>query len=183
MKRESIHVRPAKGDDIPAIGRIVVRSWQHTFDGLVSVDYLGAMSDDHQRQRHERMFSFESVVYRGAATEGGDVVGFCSGGPSRLAGYAAQNEIYAIYLMPGYERKGIGRRLFEHVATELAASGRRGLILTALSANPNRSFYESMGGVEAAAENLQLGSKAYPQVAFVWEEVPVARKTAPGTTG
>jgi len=77
--------------------------------------------------------------------------------------------------MPGHEHKGIGRRLFEDVATDLAASGRRGLFLTALSVNPNRPFYRKLGGVEAEAESLQLGNEIYPQVAFVWDEIPVRR--------
>lgn len=72
------------------------------------------------------MFSYPTVVYYVSVTGDGHVVGFCSGGPSRRPAYTAQNKIYAIYLMPSYERRGIGRRLFQHVATELAASGRKG---------------------------------------------------------
>jgi L-amino acid N-acyltransferase YncA len=72
------------------------------------------MSDDHQCRRHERMFAIQGVVYYVAVTNDGDVIGFCSGGPSRRPAYAAQSEIYAIYLMTGFEQRGIGRRLFEH---------------------------------------------------------------------
>lgn len=102
------------------------RSWQHTFDGLVSAQFLNSMSDDHQRRRHERMFPIQGVVYYVAVTNDGDVIGFCSGGPSRRPAYAAQSEIYAIYLMPGFERRGIGRRLFENVVADIAASGQKG---------------------------------------------------------
>lgn len=84
------------------------------------------MSDDHQRRRHERMFPIQGVVYYVAVTNDGDVIGFCSGGPSRRPAYAAQSEIYAIYLMPGFERRGIGRRLFENVVADIAASGQKG---------------------------------------------------------
>lgn len=173
MKPEPIQTRRTQAEDLPAIGRIVVRSWQHTFRGLVSDDFLNEMSDDHQRQRHERMISSPSVVYYVAVTDDGDIVGFCSGGPSRCPAYTAENEIYAIYLMPGYERRGIGRRLFQHLAAELAASGRKGLFLTVLSANPNRSFYESLGGIEAEAQSLPLATGSYPQIAFLWEDIPV----------
>lgn len=172
MKTKDVQTRPARAEDMPAIGRIVVQSWRHTFDGLVSAEFLDAMSDDHQRQRHERMFSQRSVIYRVAVADEGDVIGFCSGGPSRRSVYSAQNEIYAIFLLPGCEHQGIGRRLFESVAAELAATGRKGLFLTALAINPHRSFYEKLGGVEAEAESLQLGAEIYPQIAFFWEEVP-----------
>jgi L-amino acid N-acyltransferase YncA len=172
MKHDSFHIRPARAEDIPEIGRIVVRSWQHTFDGLVSAEFLNSMSDDHQRRRHERMFAIQGVVYYVAATNDGDVIGFCSGGPSRRPAYAAQSEIYAIYLMPGFEQRGIGRRLFEHVVSDIAATGRKGLFLTALSVNPNRSFYTKLGGIETEAESLQLGNEICPQIAFVWDDLP-----------
>ena len=137
MRHDSFKVRPAEAEDIPEIGRIVVRSWQHTFDGLVSAE-----------------------------------IGFCSGGPSRRSTYPAESEVYAIYLMPGFERRGIGGRLFQNVVVDIAASGRKGLFLTALSVNPNRSFYTNLGGVEAEAESLQLGNEIYPQIAFVWDDLP-----------
>jgi L-amino acid N-acyltransferase YncA len=174
MKHDSFHIRPARAEDIPEIGRIVVRSWQRTFDGLVSAEFLNSMSDDHQRRRHERMFAIQGVVYYVAATNDGDVVGFCSGGPSRRPAYAAQSEIYAIYLMPGFERRGIGRRLFENVVADIAASGRKGLFLTALSVNPNRPFYTKLGGIETEAESLQLGDEICPQIAFVWDDLPTS---------
>jgi L-amino acid N-acyltransferase YncA len=172
MRHDSFHIRPAGAEDIPEIGRIVVRSWQHTFGGLVSAEFLDSMSDDHQCRRHERMFAIQEVVYYVAVTNDGNVIGFCSGGPSRRPGYAAQSEIYAIYLMPGFEQRGIGRRLFEHVVSDIAATGRKGLFLTALSANPNRSFYTKLGGIETEAESLQLGNEVCPQIAFVWDVLP-----------
>ncbi|WEX86444.1 GNAT family N-acetyltransferase [Sinorhizobium garamanticum] len=171
MAQIGIEIRPAQSGDIAAIGEIVVLSWRHTFDRLISRQFLRSMSEQHQANRHARMFSTANVVYRVAITEGAGVVGFASGGPSRHSGFLAENELYAIYLKPGFERRGIGRDLFRGVADELMASRRNGLFLTALSVNPNRHFYRAMGGREVEAPSIELGNELYTQVAFVWDDM------------
>ncbi|MCS0460676.1 GNAT family N-acetyltransferase [Rhizobium favelukesii] len=85
------------------------------------------------------MLSTPGAVYRVATTEDGGVIGCASGGPSR-SGYFAENELYAIYLMPGFERRGIGRRLFGSVVRALIASGRKQICLqSSITAVPSRS--------------------------------------------
>ena len=154
-----------------AIGEIVARSWQHTFSGLVSHEFLASMSADHQAARHTRTFSKTGVIYRVATVPGSGIAGFASGGPSRQARFLEKAELYAIYLRPGYERRGIGRALFETVATNLRQSS-NGFYLTALAVSPNLKSYQSMGGREVNAPDIQLGSEIYPQIGFVWDGSP-----------
>ncbi len=157
-----------------AIGEIVVRSWQHTFSGLLPPEFLMSMSKDHQARRHEKTYSLQGMSYQVAVAENGQVIGFASGGPARDTSFGVGSELYAIYLRPDYERRRIGRRLFEAILTDMAASGRNGLYLTALAANRNRAFYSKLGGIEIAAPKIQLGDTAYEQVAYVWRDLPRA---------
>ncbi len=96
------------------------------------------------------------------------VAGFASWGPGRDPGFSVPCELYAIYLRPGYERRGIGRRLFESVLSDVTSAESPGLYLTALAINPCRAFYRRLGGAEIPAPSIRLGSGLYDQVGFLW---------------
>ncbi|WP_158527161.1 GNAT family N-acetyltransferase [Sinorhizobium meliloti] len=169
MATERFKIRAALSSDMVAIGEIVVQSWRHTFDGLVAPEILASLSAEQQATRHTRTFSKPETIYRVATVKGAGTIGFASGGPSRNAEVFDGAELYAIYLRPQFERRGIGRALFEAVATELMETSSKGFYLTALSVNPNRQFYQLMGGREVNAPDIQLGSEFYSQVGFVWK--------------
>lgn len=173
MAKDGFKIRAALSSDMAAIGEIVALSWRHTFAGLVSPEFLASLSASNQAARHTRTFSKPESVYRVATVEGSGTIGFASGGPSRQAEVFDGAELYAIYLRPEFERLGIGRALFEAVARELIKISPEGFYLTALSVNPNRRFYQLMGGREVNAPDIQLGSEFYSQVGFVWNDLPV----------
>lgn len=176
MSGTSIRIRPARFEDMAAVGEVVVQSWQHTFKGLLPQVFLSSLTRDAQQHRHEQSFAHSGVHYR-VAENANEVVGFASGGPGRDPEFTVQNELYAIYLMPGFERQGIGRRLFHSVTLGLARSERDGLYVTVLAVNPNRVFYARLGGAEMDGPSLQLGNHHYPQVVFWWEKLPAIANT------
>lgn len=77
-----------------------------------------------------------------------------------------------LHVRPGYQRKGIGRRLWEkceEIAVGLLAPGIR---VVSLSANVNaNAFYKAMGCADVGEETLTIGSKVYPMIRF---EKPLA---------
>lgn len=121
-----IGIRPAAADDLPDIGRVVVDCWRSTFAGLLPTEFLESMSADHQERRHRRYFGRAGVNYHVACDESGGVVGFANGGPSRDTGFPHEGELYALYLLPAYQRRGIGTSLFSRVAGDLERAGCRG---------------------------------------------------------
>ena len=157
-----------------AIGEIVAQSWQHTFQGLLPQDFLSSLTPEAQQSRHERNFSRDGVHYH-TAVDGNDVIGFASWGPRRDPSFAAPYELYAIYLRPGFERQGIGRRLLDRVISDVASSDPPDLYLTVLSVNPNREFYVRLGGTEVDAPSIQLGGISHEQIAFLWSCLPAAK--------
>ncbi len=174
MASEQVRIRAARSEDVAAIGEIVVASWRHTFDGILPRDFLMSMSRRHQERRHSRTLSLDFVHYVVAVTNDGEVIGFASGGPGRDPDLVPRNELYAIYVKPGFERRGIGRRLFASIMAALATSKQKGFYLMALAVNPNHSFYAKLGGVETDAPRIRLGRDTYEQVAFIWDDLPAA---------
>lgn len=169
----AIGIRLATVEDLPDIARVVVNCWRSTFSGLLASDFLESMSVDHQERRHRRYFGRADVRYHVAFNERDDVVGFANGGPSRHTGFTHDGEIYALYLLPAYQRQGIGTSLFSRVAGDLEGAGCKGVLTFALTCNPNRGFDHRLGARQAAAEPIMLGGTEIGQVAYLWDDTSV----------
>ncbi|HEU0028586.1 MAG TPA: GNAT family N-acetyltransferase [Ktedonobacterales bacterium] len=113
------------------------------------------------------------------------VIGFASGGKAGpLAGGAApepyDGELYAIYLTPGAERRGIGSRLAHAIASQLAADGLRSLLVWALAENPSRRYYEALGGTLVFEQETVISGQALPEVGYGWPDIQtLIERTAP----
>src|SRR3979409_2597882 len=97
-------VRPARLDDAAGIARVSVASWRSTYPGMVPQGFLDSMDEVafaarwSDRLRHEGS-SRTSFV----AEEGGQVVGFATGGAEREGDSHYQGELYAIYLLDEWQ--------------------------------------------------------------------------------
>lgn len=153
----------ARVEDAEGIARIHVASWRATYRGIVSDVTLDALSLDalsvEQRATHWREGlralaadpSPRQAACYVAVDSNGDMLGFARGGRVRplasgVAPLPYDGELYAIYLAPGVQRRGIGSLLAHAVARHLAADGLRSLLVWALARNPSRRFYEALGG-------------------------------------
>ncbi len=100
----------------------------------------------------------------------GAICGFASGGPLRKPISFYDGELYAIYIDPAMTRHGIGRALFDDIAAQLAAEHISHLIVWTLRDNPSTGFYERIGGIPVAEEQLQIGGKSLASVAYGWPD-------------
>lgn len=176
-------VRAARVEDAAEIANINVASWRNAYRGIVSDEALAALDvDELTALRRQRLMDRERGV--GAPLACGFVVvddadhvrGYVfAGAPHLLANGEApepfESEVYAIYLAPGYERRGLGARLLAAATTHLHANGARSTIIWALERNPNRGFYEALGGVVAYEQFVTIGGQALPEVGFGWEDL------------
>lgn len=131
-----------------AIGLVHVRSWQVTYRGSFPQEFLDRL-DPVQRGDRWRQFleqgpgDSESVL---VADVGRSVVGFANLGPSRDEHANGVGELRAIYLLPEYWGKGVGRDLMTAVLGTLADLGFEQATLWVLDRNTRaRRFYEAAG--------------------------------------
>ncbi|MFT4183789.1 MAG: GNAT family N-acetyltransferase [Rhizobium sp.] len=179
----AIGIREAVVEDLPDIARVVVDCWRSTFADLLPTEFLEGMSADHQERRHRRYFGRAGVTYHVACGDNDRVVGFANGGPSRDTGFPHEGELYALYLLAAYQRRGIGTSLFSRVAVNLEGAGCKGMLTFALAANPNRVFYERLGGRQATAEPITLGGMEVAQMAYLWDDVSALMRDLRCLTG
>lgn len=143
-------IRPADIDDAKAIATISVRSWQHAYADILPADGLANLSIEDRQQQWAGWLQAEGSPMQTLVAEiDGDVVGFCSWGPSTDEDESDDPTImmlYSIYLLPDSKHKGIGAALLEAAEVEMIADGAHIGSLHVLEQNTaTRDFYERHG--------------------------------------
>lgn len=134
-------IRPARLADAAGIARVHVASWRMAYRGVIADATLDSLSESKRAAMWaERLKTLavdpalrEESLFVASDTDD-DVVGFARGGRARplsSGDLPAQydGELYEIYMGPGFERRGVGRRLAGAVARRLAADGLRSVLL------------------------------------------------------
>ncbi len=170
-------IRPTIHTDAAGIARVHVDTWRAAYRGIVPDDYLASLSYDTRAAFWERTISnpFTPTFVHTAEETDGDIVGFASGGPTRddVPGY--EGELYAIYVLPQAQGKGVGHMLVKAVAQTLNERGITTMMLLVLKDNaPSRAFYESMGGILLEGEEQsELGGVVLTEVKYGWPDTKI----------
>jgi GNAT superfamily N-acetyltransferase len=166
-------IRPAREDDAGGIATVHVRTWQSTYAGMVPAEYLATLSIE-QRERawqdRLRTPNPETCAFVAEAPDGA-IVGFATGGPRREGPPDCTSELYAIYLLPGWQGQGTGRRLALAVAGWLAENGHESLLVWVLAQNPACRFYEALGGRYRGEQSIEIGGASLVEVVYGWEDI------------
>lgn len=172
-----IRIRAAKRGDTKAIGRIQVDTWRDAYAGLLPDKVLLHMSAEIEGGRWVRVIERKEAVVVAEDSKAG-VVGFGSCGPSRLGALPFEGEVYTLYVAPGFQGKGIGRRLLRSLFVELELAGMKSALIWVLKANQSRFFYEAMGGRHVADRDERLWGSVVAESAYGWNElaVPCSRR-------
>jgi L-amino acid N-acyltransferase YncA len=168
-------VRPATIEDAPQIARVHVDSWRSTYFGILSENFLAAMSYEDFEARWRGWLGGESGVHEIFVAElsARGIVGFASGGPRQEeSSYPEyEGELYTAYLLRQHQRRGLGRRLLGAVARGLQADGKFSMLAWVLAENPSRAFYETAGGKLLGSQKIEIGGAALKEVAYGWDNI------------
>lgn len=169
---EEIAVRRARPEEALAIAHVHVASWRASYRGIVPDALLDSLSAEGRLPRWQQTLDHAAAgtgVW--VAEAAGEIVGLASAGPERSGDRLYRGELYALYLLPAYQRRGLGRRLVGAVAAHLAEQGIHTLLLWVLAANaPGRRFYEALGGVPLREQRFELGGATVVEVAYGWPD-------------
>ncbi|MEU8638826.1 GNAT family N-acetyltransferase [Amycolatopsis sp. NPDC048633] len=135
-------IRDAEVADAPAIGEVHVASWQAAYAGLMPDDFLAGLSAESRAESWARRIGAGGPVL--VAEEDGVIAGFAAYGDGRL---------YALYLLPEYWGRGLGRALHDRVVDELSGDS---VVLWVLSTNERaKAFYVRQGWVDDGATQTE----------------------------
>jgi ribosomal protein S18 acetylase RimI-like enzyme len=162
-------VRRATEQDAGAIAHVHVQSWLTTYSGIVPDRYLASLNEA------ERVLSWQDWLTRNievyVAEQGGELVGFISGGRIREPWQGYDAELFAIYLLGRAQREGLGTALLRNLAESLVAEGLEGMIVWVLERNPAIHFYQKSGAALVSAKEIEIGGALLQEVAFAWPDL------------
>jgi GNAT superfamily N-acetyltransferase len=176
----NVSFREASVADCAAVAEVHVRSWRESFAGIVPQSFLDRMSVEKRAAAFEEGFGAESYRMYVAEAAGRGVVGFADFGEARENIDAYEGELYAIYLLPEFQRKGVGERLFKLGVEFLVGGGKDSAYLLALEVSPYRRFYEKMGGRVVGRKQVEIGGVAYDELVYGWRSLRRLLKTWAG---
>jgi ribosomal protein S18 acetylase RimI-like enzyme len=163
-------IQPAESEDVPAIARAQVRSWQAAYECIVPAEHLATLSVD------KREALWRELLLRGApellvAKDNEYVVGFIAFGRCRDENAApTQAEIWAFYVIPSHWSQGVGTQLWSQARERMAELGFQTVSLWVLAANTRAiGFYDHVGFDldEDSAKEVVIGGRALSEVRYI----------------
>lgn len=165
-------IRQANKEDLLSVGKVQVISNRSTYMGIMPEDYLNNMSYENKASEwKEKLFSEKSTQFMCVAeNDHKNIVGFAAGSLARTNDLF-EREIYSIYILKEFQRKGIGKLIIKEMVTNFIENNVRSMILWTLQDNPSRLFYEHLGGKIVDTRFIDRGGKELQQIAYAWEDI------------
>lgn len=169
-------VREARLDDAVAIARVHVDTWHTTYHSILPGDYLAQLSYQQREDRWRQMLGTVAenhhLIYV-VENEVGEIIAFADGGKERTGDEIYQSELYAIYILEEYQRKGIGRSLFQTLVKKLDELSFRSMLVWVLENNPACKFYEALGGQKVYTKQIEISGSLLTEIAYGWTDMSV----------
>ena len=145
-----MHIRPARETDLDAVACV------HAQTRVASSFYEDAVDVEAEYQRlRPRLAGYVAGTYHPSwslserliivAEQDDQIVGFIAGHRSRRMG--CTGELQWMFVLPHWQRRGIGAALLRPLATWFIEQGSRTVIIDAPPENPYRAFYLKHGAV------------------------------------
>ncbi len=176
----NICVVPASTADCRAIAHIHVDAWRAAYVGILSDEFLAALSVD------QRETMWREAVTRGSpavlvAKVAGVVTGWVAFGSPRDDGAPKdRGEIWAIYVAPTAWSLGVGRRLLLEAMQSMTQNGKREASLWVMRDNRRAvRFYSHVGMTEDPTSDkfFELGGRRAKEVRY-FAQLPLATREA-----
>lgn len=168
MATTTLLIRDAEASDAEGMARVEVETWQATYPGMLPAMHLAAMNVPRARARWLRTLGLDPRRFALVAELEGEIVAFASGSlaggqPDRMA------RLDMLYVLPGFQRIGLGRALTHALATRISASRVRALWVDVLAKNQRaRRFYRALGAIELQRTWSFVGTSPIVVVAYGW---------------
>lgn len=165
-------IRRATFEDAEAIAAIHVKSWKSTYNDLLDEEDLSNITYENRRALWETVLKMEkSGTCTFVICDEKQMVGFISGGPERTKRFDYDSEIYNIYLLDSFQKKGLGARLLNAFSEEMLAIGYKTILVWVIKQNPSSRFYERYKAEPVGEEMITIGDGRYQETAYGWKNI------------
>ncbi|MBB2479059.1 GNAT family N-acetyltransferase [Bacillus sp. APMAM] len=158
-------------EDIKGLARVHYESWKTTYSGIFSEETLTNRTYEKVLSNWRPRLENRNEKYQCflAETEEGEIVAFAECGVERTNNFQIEGELYTLYILESFQRKGIGTLLFKKVIEHLSNHNIHSVMAWVIKDNESRKFYERHGG-EVIGEQL-IGDTGILEVAYAWKNL------------
>lgn len=175
----NLSVRPATKEDIPTLAEIHLTSKLEAESGIIDQIFLDTKTPAEYEEKWARWLNLEYSRTLIAHDDTGTACALVSYGKlqtpppgSSPIRPAYTSEIFALYVLPAYQRQGIGRFLLSRASAELTKNGHRSLCLWALQKNKDTcAFYTALNGQRLGKRQVEMGPSDVREVCFGWRDL------------
>jgi GNAT superfamily N-acetyltransferase len=153
-----ITIRPLEMPDLRQVSYVHVDTWRTAYRGIVDQELLNKLSYIRSQESWKRCLARMSHSFYVAELDN-VLVGFIVGGPQRDEDLLYEAEVYAMYVLPDFQRQRIGRALLVRLVQDFKREGWREFIIWCLKKNPAKAFYEAQGGQLVESAKMKIGGK------------------------
>lgn len=139
-------IRKAVPSDALGITIVNVYTWKTQYTGILPDDLIDLRIREIRQNSDKVKDRIKNGTSYYVVEEENCIVGFCSFGEGREEKYSEYGEIYALYLLEGFQGGGLGRKFFNLAISYFKEKGFKKFIVKCLIANPSEEFYKHMGG-------------------------------------
>jgi ribosomal protein S18 acetylase RimI-like enzyme len=160
-------IRQTQKPDVEAMSHIYVQTWRDTYLGILPFDYLFEMSAPHHRRAFWHELDRNDLIGF-VAEDSGKILGFITGGLERHGDAIYRGEIYTLYVLKNYQRRGVGKKLVSALAQQFEGSGIYSMLVRVLKLNPYRRFYVKRNGIYLKTEYQRLARERLEVDLYGW---------------
>lgn len=142
-----ISFRRGTVEDIPALSEVYLRSVLGSYRGFLPDEHLDGLSVEERNQVFAERRSAHEDSYRVIVAENVEgIVGLIDFAHRPKDEIGCDGHVFSFYLVPEFQRKGLGGLLFRTAIRRMRAEGYSSVWLDTFENNPYRAFYDRMGG-------------------------------------
>jgi GNAT superfamily N-acetyltransferase len=168
-----IRLRDARPEDAGALARVHVESWRQAYDGLVPRVMLDAVVLERRIPLWETLLGPLGAGFVTLVAEDDKVgpIGFATATPANNPAPGIDGELQMLFILPGFQRRDVGRRLFLALVQRLVADGCRSMVATVLENPAAIGFFNALEGGDVSAESLTVAGHKITQHLFTWRDL------------
>ena len=171
LEAVKIIIREATIEDIPEVAKLHVESWNKTYSGIISQEYLNNMKNNLSKRidRMEKEFYLRKMI---VAVIDKEIVAFSEFVFSNefSKDLDVDSELCGLYVKNEYLNRGIGTEIFNYVKNLFKENNRKKMVLWCVKENQNAvNFYKRKGGTIIAEKKFILAGKEYNEIAFEYK--------------
>lgn len=179
-----MRIRPATLSDINSIAQVHIEVWKSTYKGILPTKYVEKQNLQKRKQFWENILKLKKKkenrhVVLLLENDQQEVVGFAAAGVPFNFKTKYDSELYAIYILKKYQRKGNGTKLFYKILSQLSEFGLKNMVTFSLRENRFSDFFITRQGIPSEFYQRKILENYFGYLGYTWNDLASFLETIP----